>query len=81
MTDNDSNQTTHGLNPGYLDDVDVTPYKTLQEERDDRPDLCHKCGRCCRTALTGMAHDDLKRRAEEGDEGANSLLDIQRAGS
>jgi Fe-S-cluster containining protein len=40
------------------------------------PDLCHKCGRCCRSATTFHSHTKLKQLAEEGDKEAQDFLTI-----
>jgi Fe-S-cluster containining protein len=40
------------------------------------PDLCHKCGRCCRSATTFNSHAQLLKLAENGDKDAIDFLEI-----
>lgn len=40
------------------------------------PDLCHKCGRCCRSATTFAPHEKLLKMAEEGNHEAIDFLSI-----
>jgi Fe-S-cluster containining protein len=40
------------------------------------PDLCHKCGRCCRSATTYAPHQKLLAMAEEGHKEAQDFLNI-----
>lgn len=40
------------------------------------PDLCHKCGRCCRSATTFHNHQKLLALAAEGDKEAQDFLEI-----
>lgn len=44
---------------------------------DSRPQrLCLMCGRCCRMSTTPLPYEEMKRLAEEGNEGAIDFLDI-----
>lgn len=40
------------------------------------PDLCHKCGRCCKSATTHHNHTKLLAMAEEGQQEAIDFLEI-----
>lgn len=40
------------------------------------PDLCHKCGRCCRSATTYNSHAKLLELAERGEPEAVDFLEI-----
>jgi Fe-S-cluster containining protein len=40
------------------------------------PDLCHKCGRCCRSATTFFPFNKLQELVEQGDEEATAFLEI-----
>jgi Fe-S-cluster containining protein len=40
------------------------------------PDLCHKCGKCCRSATTYNSHDKLLEMVERGDKEAIDFLEI-----
>ncbi|MFN8614520.1 MAG: YkgJ family cysteine cluster protein [Vampirovibrionales bacterium] len=40
------------------------------------PDLCHKCGRCCKTATTATLHHNLVERAHSGEKEALDFLRI-----
>ncbi len=40
------------------------------------PDLCHKCGRCCKSATTFHSYKELQRRVELGEEGAMEFLRV-----
>lgn len=40
------------------------------------PDLCHKCGRCCKSATTYATHDELLKRQAEGDSEASDFLRV-----
>jgi Fe-S-cluster containining protein len=51
-------------------------YKGPQEERAARPDLCHKCGRCCTTAITGDSYEEIKAKADAGNDGAKGFLRV-----
>lgn len=42
----------------------------------DVPDLCHKCGRCCRSATTFYPYKKLLELVEEGDQEATDFLEI-----
>ncbi len=42
----------------------------------DRPDLCHKCGRCCRSATTFNSYKRLLEMVEEGNQEAIDFLEI-----
>lgn len=47
-----------------------------KEEKSSLPDLCHKCGRCCRSATTYNSHEKLLKMAENGDKEAQDFLSI-----
>lgn len=38
--------------------------------------LCKMCGRCCRLSTTSIPYEEIKKMADEGDEGAIDFLDI-----
>lgn len=40
------------------------------------PDLCHKCGRCCRSATTFHSHKKLLELVEKGEKEAIDFLEI-----
>jgi Fe-S-cluster containining protein len=40
------------------------------------PDLCHKCGRCCKSATTYNTHSKLVAMAEQGSQEAIDFLEI-----
>ncbi len=40
------------------------------------PDLCHKCGKCCRSATTYSSHKVLQERVAQGDQEAIDFLEI-----
>lgn len=42
----------------------------------DRPDLCHKCGKCCRSATTFNSYSKLKELADAGEQEAVDFLEI-----
>lgn len=46
------------------------------EEKQALPDLCHKCGNCCRSATTYHSHKKLMEMAEAGDKEAIEFLEI-----
>jgi Fe-S-cluster containining protein len=46
------------------------------ENKADLPDLCHKCGRCCRSATTYNSHKRLLEMAANGDKEAIDFLEI-----
>ncbi len=48
----------------------------IDGEEQDLPDLCHKCGRCCRSATTYAPFGELQKLAAEGHEEAAEFLDI-----
>lgn len=43
---------------------------------EERPDLCHKCGRCCRSATTHRSYKDLQKLVTEGEQEAIDFLEI-----
>lgn len=47
-----------------------------QEAQESLPDLCHKCGRCCRSATTYHPHKKLLELAANGDKEAQDFLEI-----
>lgn len=51
---------------------DIDKVNTLE----DRPDLCHKCGRCCRSATTYHSYKELQRMVEAGEQEAIDFLEI-----
>lgn len=58
----------------YLGDNNQTP--ELGKPSENLPDLCHKCGRCCKSATTYTSLPDLERRVKEGDKEASEFLRI-----
>lgn len=46
------------------------------ESLESLPDLCHKCGRCCRSATTFNNHQKLTELAASGDKEAQDFLEI-----
>lgn len=44
--------------------------------REPLPDLCHKCGRCCKSATTYAPHEELLKRADNGEKEAIDFLTI-----
>jgi Fe-S-cluster containining protein len=48
----------------------------LKAESPTLPDLCHKCGRCCRSATTFHSYKKLKELVENGDKEAIDFLEI-----
>jgi Fe-S-cluster containining protein len=46
------------------------------EKPEPLPDLCHKCGRCCRSATTYHSQTKLKELAAQGDKEAVDFLEI-----
>src|SRR5688572_184766 len=46
------------------------------ENREPLPDLCHKCGRCCRSATTYNSHQKLLELAAQGEKEAIDFLEI-----
>lgn len=42
----------------------------------ERPDLCHKCGKCCRSATTFHSYKKLQQLVAEGEEEAIHFLEI-----
>lgn len=58
---------------------DTNYYGTQEPDGSDKeplPDLCHKCGRCCRSATTYHNHAKLLEMAEQGDKEAIDFLEI-----
>ncbi len=47
-----------------------------EEEIAERPDLCHKCGRCCRSATTAYTHEEIEQMFAEGKQEAVEFLSI-----
>ncbi len=45
-------------------------------ENTDLPDLCHKCGKCCRSATTYHSHARLLEMVAQGDKEAIDFLEI-----
>lgn len=45
-------------------------------KRQDLPDFCHKCGRCCKSATTYASHEELLERQASGDEEASEFLRV-----
>lgn len=48
----------------------------IPEGQEPLPDLCHKCGRCCRSATTYNSYEKLQERAAQGDKEAVDFLEI-----
>lgn len=48
----------------------------VNEQPDPLPDLCHKCGRCCRSATTFHNHKKLMELAAEGNKEAVDFLEV-----
>ncbi|HEY9745095.1 MAG TPA: YkgJ family cysteine cluster protein [Oculatellaceae cyanobacterium] len=48
----------------------------LVDKEEGLPDLCHKCGRCCRSATTYNSHAKLLQMAEDGVKDAIDFLSI-----
>lgn len=46
------------------------------ESREEQPDLCHKCGKCCRSATTYHSHKKLLQMTEEGVKDAIDFLSV-----
>ncbi len=47
-----------------------------REVLEERPDLCQKCGRCCRSATTYHSYKELLKMVEEGEQEAIDFLEI-----
>ncbi|MFM7389128.1 MAG: YkgJ family cysteine cluster protein [Vampirovibrionales bacterium] len=50
--------------------------EALKEAGLNLPDMCHKCGVCCRSAVTHTYHEDMVAKAEAGDKEAQDFLHI-----
>ena len=48
----------------------------IMAEKIDLPDMCHKCGKCCRSATTHNNHAKLLELAANGDKEAVDFLEI-----
>lgn len=48
----------------------------IPKEDTSLPDLCHKCGKCCRSATTYHSHKKLLEMAEKGEAEAIDFLSI-----
>ncbi len=48
----------------------------LKAESSGLPDLCHKCGRCCRSATTFNSYPKLLKLVEAGDKEAIDFLEV-----
>lgn len=48
----------------------------LSVEKQDLPDLCHKCGKCCRSATTFNSYTKLQALVAEGNKEAIDFLEI-----
>lgn len=46
------------------------------DSKEGLPDLCHKCGKCCRSATTYNSHDKLLELAAQGEKEAIDFLEI-----
>lgn len=46
------------------------------DQTQERPDLCHKCGRCCRSATTYHNYEELQKMVDEGEPEAVAFLEI-----
>ena len=42
----------------------------------NKPDLCHKCAKCCLSATTGLSHKELLQKVDEGNESAVDFLRV-----
>jgi Fe-S-cluster containining protein len=58
----------------YLGDKNIV--NEVGSNTEELPDLCHKCGRCCKSATTYTSYSDLMKRVEEGDEEASEFLRV-----
>jgi Fe-S-cluster containining protein len=45
-------------------------------DKQEQPDLCHKCGKCCRSATTYHNHQKLTEMAEQGVKDAVDFLSV-----
>lgn len=57
-------------------DLNYYGSKNDMPEQDPLPDLCHKCGRCCRSATTYHSHKKLLELVEQGEKEAIDFLEI-----
>lgn len=48
----------------------------IPTEQKDLPDLCHKCGRCCKSATTYNSYSKLQALVAEGNKEAIDFLEI-----
>ncbi len=48
----------------------------IPSDKEDLPDLCHKCGKCCRSATTYNSHKKLLEMAAQGEKEAIDFLEI-----
>jgi Fe-S-cluster containining protein len=55
----------------YYGSEDLVP-----AEKHEQPDLCHKCGKCCRSATTYHSHKKLVEMAEQGVKDAVDFLSV-----
>ncbi len=54
----------------------MTPNNADMDQTDSRPDLCHKCGKCCKSATTFHPYRKLQEMAEAGEEEAIAFLSV-----
>lgn len=50
--------------------------ESLRAKAHEVPDLCHKCGRCCRSATTYNSYQKLQELVAAGDQEATNFLSI-----
>jgi len=56
-----------------MDTSDFLESKPLWQER---PDFCHKCGRCCKSATTALSAKELADKALAGDKDSADFLRV-----
>ena len=60
------------FNSNYYDTQNQEPIESLEP----MPDMCHKCGKCCRSATTYHSYKVLQEKVAEGDQEAIDFLSI-----
>jgi Fe-S-cluster containining protein len=53
-----------------------TKSELAAEQKEPLPDLCHKCGKCCRSATTYHSHKKLLEMVEAGNQEAIDFLSV-----
>lgn len=48
----------------------------IPKPQNDLPDLCHKCGKCCRSATTYNSHEKLLEMVAKGEKEAIDFLEV-----